>query len=209
MSTSVVIDGVRILHDAWNIWSGDFVPDCLVGAKRREGLGINDEWLYRDDLDSSKEDHHCAVFQSKGDAMQYFAYRVNKFTPAKPKIVCLCGSTKFEDAYELANAKETLKGNIVLSIGVNLRKQHHIGMALGVGSQSVKVEEEKMERVKQELDNLHFRKIDLADEVLILNVGGYIGDSTRRELEYARSKGKTVRFLEPEGVKFYVAHSND
>lgn len=49
---------------------------------------------------------------------------------------------------------------------------------------------------KARLDELHLRKIDLADEVLILNVGGYIGESTRRELAYAQSLGKSVRFLE-------------
>jgi hypothetical protein len=48
------------------------------------------------------------------------------------------------------------------------------------------------------LDELHKRKIDLADEVLILNVGGYIGDSTRSELEYARAKGKVIRWLEED-----------
>jgi cell division protein FtsB len=51
---------------------------------------------------------------------------------------------------------------------------------------------------KQRLDELHKRKIDLADEVLILNVGGYIGESTKSELEYARANGKTIRFLEPD-----------
>ena len=51
---------------------------------------------------------------------------------------------------------------------------------------------------KVKLDELHLRKIDLADEVLILNVGGYIGESTGRELAYARQHGKTIRFLEPE-----------
>jgi cell division protein FtsB len=46
------------------------------------------------------------------------------------------------------------------------------------------------------LDELHKRKIDLADEVLVLNVGGYIGESTRSEIEYARKLGKPVRYLE-------------
>ena len=50
------------------------------------------------------------------------------------------------------------------------------------------------------LDDLHLRKIELADEVLILNVGGYVGQSTARELAFARSLGKTVRFLEPQAV---------
>ena len=50
--------------------------------------------------------------------------------------------------------------------------------------------------MKARLDELHLRKIDLADEVMVLNVGGYIGDSTRREIEYANAHGKPVRYLE-------------
>lgn len=127
-----------------------------------------------------------------------------EWAKAKPynqsTIVCLCGSTRFEEAYDLATAKETLKGNIVLSIGVNLRKQRHISMALGIGPQSIKAQDEKMDRVKAELDELHLRKIDLADEILILNVDGYVGKSTRREIEYARSKGKVIRWWEPDKV---------
>jgi hypothetical protein len=56
------------------------------------------------------------------------------------------------------------------------------------------------DRIKAMLDELHLRKIELADEVLILNVGGYIGESTRRELEHARRIGRRVRFLEPPPV---------
>jgi len=52
--------------------------------------------------------------------------------------------------------------------------------------------------VKKNLDELHKRKIDISDEVLILNVGGYIGESTRSELEYAISKGKKIRWLETD-----------
>ena len=58
--------------------------------------------------------------------------------------------------------------------------------------------EKEISKVKESLDELHLRKIDLADEVFILNVGGYIGDSTRSELDYARAQGKPVKFLEPE-----------
>ncbi len=101
---------------------------------------------------------------------------------SKPKVVCLCGSSRFYDAYQLANYRETMAGRIVLSIGFYPHSDEH---GEGVGHDS----EEKVK-----LDELHLRKIDLADEVLILNVGGYIGDSTRRELAYARSLGKPVRW---------------
>ena len=72
---------------------------------------------------------------------------------------------------------------IVLSVGVCKHAEHHGAEALGPD-------------VVERLDTLHFRKIDLADEVLILNVGGYIGESTRNELEYAKKMGKVIRFLE-------------
>jgi predicted HAD superfamily Cof-like phosphohydrolase len=99
-----------------------------------------------------------------------------------PRVVCLCGSTRFPEAWVKANREETLAGRIVLSVGM-------FGHQEGVDMNGP---------VKQALDRLHFRKIDRADEVLILNVDGYIGESTRRELEYARRQGKVVRFLEPE-----------
>jgi hypothetical protein len=105
----------------------------------------------------------------------------------RPRIVCLCGSTRFMEAFFDAGWSETLAGKIVLSIGVCKHAADHGGEALGP-------------EVAAMLDELHLRKIDLADEVLILNVGGYIGESTRRELDYARRNGKPVRWLEPQAT---------
>ncbi len=102
----------------------------------------------------------------------------------KPTVVCLCGSTRFMEAFFEAGWNETLAGKIVLSVGVCKHAEHHGAEALGP-------------EVVEALDELHLRKIDMADEVFILNVNGYIGKSTRRELNYAISKGKKVRFLEP------------
>lgn len=103
----------------------------------------------------------------------------------KPPIVCLCGSTKFLSAFRKAMFDETLAGRIVLTIGCDTKSDD----MLGIGQD-----------VKKKLDELHKRKIDLADEVLILNVGGYIGESTRSELAYARAHGKRVRWLETEAA---------
>lgn len=103
----------------------------------------------------------------------------------RPQIVCLCGSTRFMDAFHAAGWQLTLDGCIVLSVGVCKHAEDHGGEALG-------------QDVADRLDELHLRKIDLADQVMILNVGGYIGESTRRELEYARRHGKHIRFLESE-----------
>lgn len=88
------------------------------------------------------------------------------------------------DAFFDAGWAETLAGKIVLSVGVwREGPTDHAGEWIG-------------EDVKRRLDELHLRKIDLADEVLILNVGGYIGESTRREIEHAERTGKSVRYLE-------------
>lgn len=104
----------------------------------------------------------------------------------RPTIVCLCGSTRFMEAFQRANLEETLAGRIVLSIGCNTKSDTDL-LAAG----------ELTEDLKRMLDELHKRKIDIADEVLVLNVGGYVGDSTRSEMEYARAKGKPIRWLEP------------
>jgi hypothetical protein len=104
-----------------------------------------------------------------------------------PTIVCLCGSTRFWREFQKASLRETLEGRIVLSIGAaSGTDDDHFG----------NLPREEYDRVKAMLDELHLRKIDLADEVLILNVGGYIGQSTRNEMAYARGHGKPVRFLE-------------
>jgi hypothetical protein len=107
----------------------------------------------------------------------------------QPTIVCLCGSTRFSDAFRKANLDETLSGNIVLTIGCDMRSDAELFYGMP---------EEAKAKIKRDLDELHLRKIDLADEVLILNVDGYIGSSTRNELEYARAHRKLIRFLEPQ-----------
>lgn len=105
-------------------------------------------------------------------------------------IVCLCGSTRFYKEFQEANYRETMQGKIVLSVGFypHSPEQAH-GEKIGItpGEKAI-------------LDELHLRKIDLADEVLILNVDGYIGESTTRELAYARKHGKRVRFLTDESI---------
>lgn len=112
-----------------------------------------------------------------------------------PTIVCLCGSTRFSEAFRDAQLFETLSGRIVLTIGCSLRSDEQLFKEV-FGVSSLDPFQKSIDEMKRDLDQLHLRKIDLADEVLILNVGGYIGDSTRRELIYALKLGKKVRFLE-------------
>jgi len=109
-------------------------------------------------------------------------------SPVKPKIVCLCGSTKFTDAFTRAQLEETLAGKIVLTIGCNMKSDVEIFGRLSP---------EEFNDIKVRLDELHKRKIDLADEVLVLNVGGYIGESTASEIAYTQKLGKPIRYLEP------------
>jgi hypothetical protein len=97
----------------------------------------------------------------------------------RPTVVCLCGSTRFADAYRDALRNETLAGKIVLSVGL-------LGHQEGLDMDGP---------VKTMLDVLHLRKIDLADEIFVLDVNGYIGQSTAREIAYAQSTGKSVRYL--------------
>jgi len=97
-----------------------------------------------------------------------------------PRIVCLCGSTKFKEAFEKAEREIALRGEICLTVGL-------FGHLEGLDMTS---------DLKKKLDVLHLHKIDLADEVLILNVGGYIGESTLRELRYSIRMMKDIKFLE-------------
>ncbi|MEU7855194.1 hypothetical protein [Nonomuraea sp. NPDC049141] len=111
---------------------------------------------------------------------------VRVFGGPRPTIVVLCGSTRFFDTFRRENLRLTLQGAIVLSIGCDTKADDDIAQIQG------------MEQAKIDLGTLHKRKIDLADEVLVLNVGGYIGASTRSEIEYAAMRGKPIVYLEPE-----------
>jgi hypothetical protein len=107
----------------------------------------------------------------------------------KPKIVCLVGSTRFRTAFEIANMDETLKGHIVVSVGMFGHDDYPLG------AKYLCADGDENNLTKQMLDELHEAKIDLADEILVINVGGYVGSSTTREIIYASSGGKPVRYM--------------
>jgi hypothetical protein len=98
----------------------------------------------------------------------------------KFKIITLCGSTKFKDEYISEQKRLTLEGNIVISVGLF----GHTGD-----------NEVWTEGTKEMLDDMHKRKIDLADEIFVINKNGYIGSSTKSEIEYAISINKKVNYL--------------
>lgn len=108
------------------------------------------------------------------------------------KIITLCGSTKFKDAFIEEQKRLTLEGNIVISVGL-----------FGHSGDN----EVWSEGVKIMLDDMHKRKIDLADEIFVINVNGYIGESTKSEIEYAKSVNKNVVYLVPYGQT--VLHCNN
>jgi hypothetical protein len=100
----------------------------------------------------------------------------------KFRIITLCGSTKFRDEFLAVQKKLTLEGYIVISVGL-----------FGHSGDN----EVWSDNTKEMLDEMHKRKIDLADEIFVVNVGGYIGSSTMSEIEYAKKNSKPVRYLEP------------
>ena len=97
------------------------------------------------------------------------------------KVITLCGSTRFKEEFLEAQKRLTLEGNIVISVGLFGHSGDDVVWTEGV---------------KDMLDRQHLAKIDLADEIYVINVGGYIGDSTRREIAYAEYKGKSITYLE-------------
>ena len=99
----------------------------------------------------------------------------------KYPVITLCGSTRFKEQFLKAQKRLTLAGNIVISVGLF----GHSGD-----------DEVWTEGTKEMLDDMHKRKIDMADEIFVINVGGYIGQSTRSEIDYALRNGKIVKYLE-------------
>ena len=102
------------------------------------------------------------------------------------KVITLCGSTRFRDAFMEVQKRLTLEGNIVISVGLF----GHAGD-----------DEVWKPGTKEMLDDMHKRKIDMADEIYVINVGGYIGESTRSEIAYANAAGKKVNYMEEEASK--------
>ena len=106
------------------------------------------------------------------------------------KIITLCGSTRFKDAFMEAQKRLTLEGSIVISVGLfGHSGDHEVWENMDEGT---------LTKTKEMLDDMHLLKIDMADEIFVINVGGYSGESTRREIAYAERIGKAVRYLEPK-----------
>lgn len=98
----------------------------------------------------------------------------------KYKVVTLCGSTRFKEQFMEVQKDLTLRGNIVISVGL-----------FGHSGDN----EVWTEGTKEMLDDMHKRKIDMADEIFVINVNGYIGESTKSEIEYAKMNNKPISYL--------------
>ncbi len=101
-------------------------------------------------------------------------------------IITLCGSTKYKDEYLLVNKWLTLQGNVVISVSMF----GHVD------------NEPLTEKEKIILDEIHKEKIELSNEIFVIDVNGYIGMSTKNEIEYAKSKEKKIRYLSDELIEF-------
>lgn len=101
-----------------------------------------------------------------------------------PSIVTLCGSTRFYEQWQREAFRLTTEGCVVLAVAFYPDSVEH-GEGVGITPAQ-----------KEDLDELHMRRVDLADRVHVLNVGDYIGASTKREIEYARARGKEITYLE-------------
>ena len=99
----------------------------------------------------------------------------------KYKVITLCGSTKYKEEFLKVQKDLTLKGNIVLSVGLFSHSEEDI----------------LSQETKEMLNDIHKRKIDMSDEIFVINVNGYIGESTKSEIEYALKTNKKINYLEP------------
>ncbi|KKM68654.1 hypothetical protein LCGC14_1458720 [marine sediment metagenome] len=123
----------------------------------------------------------------------------------RPRVVTICGSTRFADQHAIARWEMEKTGEVICLMinylpavygeSIGLKHTDHFGEQLGL---------------KELLDELHFRKIDLSDEVYVVNVDGYIGESTRREMAYAMAQGKPIRFMHPNSGEYWLGcHSHE
>ncbi len=103
-------------------------------------------------------------------------------------VVTLCGSTRFKDEFIQVQKELTLQGYIVLTVGLYGHS--------GDNEVWENMDEGTLTETKQMLDDMHLRKIDMSDEIFVINPGGYIGESTRNEIEYAKAHGKNIRYME-------------
>lgn len=150
-------------------------------------LQWNDKVYCIQDKRGNKPRHPSRI--SYTDELVRFYANNNKKYP----VITLCGRTRFKDEFIEAQKRLTLQGYIVISVGL-------FGHS---GDEEVweNMDEGTMTKTKEMLDDMHKHKIDMADEIYVINVGDYIGDSTRSEIAYAKAREIKVKYLEPHYEK--------
>lgn len=127
---------------------------------------------------------------------------IGKSELERARVITLCGSSRFPAAFHLVNAHLSMRGTIVFSLGVFGHADEPTGVRF------LTSDGDEQTKAKQALDKLHLRKIDISDGIFVINVGGYIGMGTKREIEYARSRGKTVEWLFPPVARSELASAS-
>ena len=165
-------------------WITDIKEDERIWKKYRNRIR---EYFSQDEINYIIKyfNEQLGCFQSLDNPWSYRTPPV--FFPAecvkrRYPVTTLCGSTRFKEEFLDIQKKLTLEGRIVISVGLF----GHSGD-----------EEVWTEGTKEMLDRMHKRKIDMADGIFVINKGGYIGESTRSEIEYAKEHGKRIEYLEP------------
>ena len=171
LASARALCGADVVRGAGAQWVDSTVPS--FGGMSCEGIAHSL-------LDAMPELIRVTV--SEDDTVRATVSRADSaLASAGPQVVTVCGSTRFRSEMESAVESLTLEGHIVLAVGVYHRS---VGGEIPTG-------------VKRALDELHLRKIDASDFVYVVCPGGYIGESTRAEIEHARARGLPVVYSEP------------
>jgi hypothetical protein len=164
------------MAEAFTEHGGNYLHHRMIDNPDQTACGVGPHFLFS----TSEAGVTCPACRKWLDWMALHGPHTSVVKP-RPTIVCLCGSTRFRDAFLEAARDETLAGRIVLSVG-----------SFGHVDQRPITDEQKAA-----LDALHLQKIDMAHEILVINPGNYIGESTKREIAHAIRAGKPVRYLVP------------
>ena len=150
-----------------------------VEKYKDEAITFKCEYEHQKDLLESKEEDYI-VLDTLNTELQKQIDELKKRISKTYKVVTLCGSTRFKDTFIREQKRLTLEGNIVISVGLF----GHSGDDEAFNTET-----------KTMLDDMHKRKIDLSDEIFVINENGYIGTSTKSEIEYAKANGKVIKYL--------------
>jgi len=155
------------------------LPDCLtiktLESTHKANVG---DWIIKGvqgELYPCKPDIFERTYELEGD---------------RPKIICLCGSSRFIESFAVLAWELEKAGNITVGL-------HYLPPSYS--REHIPDHLAEYEGIAKQMDELHLRKIDLADEVFVININGYIGESTSREIDYATKLGKPIKYLEPVG----------